>query len=93
MNMNKLIEMANAGVNISIYGGPYWGDRWHVAAKKEDDGIKLEVEAKHRDLQTAVDDCYEKWTSVTSRGARHLGLNQIDYVPPTPINLDDEIPF
>lgn len=91
--MNKLIEMENAGVNFSIYGGPYWGRKWHVTAKREDDGIKLEIVSKHRDLETAIDDVYEKWLAVTSHGARNLGLNQIDYVPLTSTNLDDEIPF
>lgn len=91
--MEKLIEMANAGVSITIYGGPYWGNRWDVQAKKEDDGIKLEVSSESKDLSEAINDTYEKWVSVTSRGAKHLGLNQIEHKPMTPPDLDDEIPF
>lgn len=92
--MNKLIEMANAGVSITIYGGPYWGDKWDVQAKKEDDGIKLEISSMSKDLETAINDTYEKWVSVTSKGARHLGLNQIEHAPPRePVDLNDEIHF
>lgn len=91
--MEKLIEMMNAGVSISVFGGmefSYKKDQWTVNAKRNSDGVNLEIRTAGTDLQTCIDDLYEKWLSATGRGLPSHSLKQIEY---TPLALDDEIPF
>lgn len=90
--MEKLTELANAGVTIVVWGPKALYDmKWHVTAEKNDDGIELKIKTEHADLQFAIDDAYERWIKATSKGIPNLTLKQIDYVPPAP--SDDEIPF
>lgn len=97
--MEKLVEMANAGVGLHIFGPAFvgtWQKDWSITAKREDDGIKLEISSEGPDLAAAVDDIYEKWVTAT-KGMPHLGLRQIEHQPfgrmPSPDALDAEIPF
>lgn len=97
--MEKLIEMANAGVGLHIFSPTFLGSYqkdWHITAKREDDGIKLEITSSGPGLGVVIDDIYEKWVKAT-KGMPHLGLRQIEHQPfdrmPSPDALDAEIPF
>lgn len=91
--MEKLIELANAGVSLAIFSGKdfIYGSKWNFTAKKSDDGIALEIKVQGNDLETCIDDLYERWLSATGRGLPHHSLKQIEYVAPP--QLDDDIPF
>lgn len=90
--MEKLIEMMNAGVNIAVFGGKEYNykNEWSVNAKRNSDGVLLEIRTTGPDLQLCIDDLYERWLSATGRGLPTHSLKQIEYTPPA---LDDEIPY
>jgi hypothetical protein len=98
--MDKLIELANAGLEISIFGPYTYRDNWVVNGEKKSDGIELKIKAESPDLYSAINDLYERWVKATSKGIPNLGLNQIEHiVPPAPqysspaFDIDNEIPF
>lgn len=93
--MDKLLEMTNAGIKLTIYN-PVWHynyEGWEIKACKSDDGANLELVVQHRDLQSAIDDIYERWI-VATRGLPSMSLKQIEHVvPSTATAFDNEIPF
>jgi hypothetical protein len=91
--MEKLIEMMNSGVNVSVWGNEIYKNQWHICAKKELDGVAFAVTVTNPHLEYAIEEVYSKWIGGT-RGLPAHSLNQIDYIPPAaPIDLNDEIPF
>lgn len=93
--MEKLIELANAGVAVTLYGPKSLGsyqDDWHVVARKSAEGVELHITVDHPSLTYAITDLYNKWLSATGRGLPDHSLKQIEYVP-TSVAIDDEIPF
>ena len=89
--MDKLIELANAGVTIVILGpAGMYAPKWHVNIKKNNEGTELTIKTEHVNPQSAIDDAYERWIKATGKGIPNLTLKQIDYIPPA--SLDDEIP-
>lgn len=91
--MEKLIELANASVKVTVFGpGTLYDTKWHVHLEKKDDGVELKVQSVDNDPLIAAEDAYERWVK-TTRGIPTHNLNQITYEPPKPADLDDEIPF
>lgn len=99
--MNKLIELANGGLDISIQKYNFH-DIWKITVSKDDDGITLRINGEGNDLSAIVEDVYEKWVKVTGRGAPRLALNILEHrKEPLTMNeelrrtldLNDEIPF
>lgn len=97
--MEKLIELANAGVEISMFGPYSYREGWKLTATKSDDGSELKVSAESIDLYAAINDLYERWVRATSKGLPNLGLRQIEHIVPPKEDLAsrpsiyDEIPF
>lgn len=97
--MEKLIEMANAGVELNIFGPYQYRAEWSVNATKTDtEGTRLEIKYSGDNLLATIDEVYDRWIRATRNGMPSLTLNQIEHQPPAPYHeikrdIDDEIPF
>lgn len=89
----QLNTLAGAGVEIIIFGPRNYSDKWTVNLERGQPGINLKISANADTLPQAVAEVFNRWQTITA-SAPELSLKQIDYVPPpTPADLDDEIPF
>lgn len=78
----------------------YNNQSWSVDLEKDTTGTKLKMDTRNDDLQTAIDQAYEKWILATTYLPSH-SLRQIEHQmeapPKASPNLnqmtDDEIPF
>lgn len=58
-----------------------FGETWHVACSKKDDGITLKVTTSASSLLDALYDTYEKFEGVVRRGAPNLLAPQLEHAP------------
>ena len=97
--MEILIELANAGVEITVYGPYSYNENWRITAMKASEGTEIKVQASHTNLSTAIHDVYKRYVHATSYGVPELTLRQIEHIVPpapeymSPPSLNDEIPF
>jgi short-subunit dehydrogenase len=78
--MEKLIELANAGVEVTIYGPYLFRKEWRVTATKSDtEGTELKIVTEHEVLLRAIEDAYDKWIRSTTNGLPNLSLRQIEH--------------
>lgn len=81
--MEKLNELINAGVAVSINRFPQYGSKtWGIECSKKNSGTDLTLRAEDEDLLAAIDSVYAKWVLATEKIPSH-SLRQIEYKPET----------
>lgn len=91
--MEKLLELANAGVKITLWGPKAlsgYHNEWSLVLEASHESVALRVQKGGTDLEATITDAYDAWNSATGRGLPQLGLKVLTYEAPA---ADDEIPF
>lgn len=77
--MEKLLELANAGVEVNVNGPYQYSEYWRLFASRETEGLALKIETRSTDLAEAINELYEKWVRATSHGLPAHTLRQITH--------------
>lgn len=85
-------------VEVTIYGGKGWYDKWIVKLKYDEEGTIVETVGRDEAFPLALLIAWSKFDKALEQGAAPMALmppvehEQLEHMPVRP-SVDDEIPF